>query len=301
MPSGSAPSASTTPLSPSPAATPDTWFAVIGDFGSGDGNEAAVANMVKSWKPEFIVGLGDIYYSEAGGSGASRYDRAVGNFYCAWLKDVRAKGGTCPSGTASKNAFFPTLGNHDLEDATPAPATYLDYFKLPGAGFANSSGNERYYDFVQGPVHFFVLNSNPDEQDGTTKDSVQAAWLKRTLAASKARWKIVVDHHPPYSSDNSHGSAAFMQWPFAQWGANAVLSGHAHVYERVERDGIVYFVNGLGGAERYAFGGTPVAGSKIRFADNWGAQLVRANQNELQFDFYDVSGKRIDTYTLRKA
>ena len=52
-----------------------------------------------------------------------------------------------------------------------------------------------------------------------------------------------------------------MQWPFAAWGADAVLSGHAHAYERIERDGIVYFVNGLGGRSplllRSATGGQP--------------------------------------------
>ena len=39
--------------------------------------------------------------------------------------------------------------------------TYLDYFTLPGAGIQTSgtSGSELYYDFVQGPVHFFVIDS----------------------------------------------------------------------------------------------------------------------------------------------
>ena len=62
-----------------------------------------------------------------------------------------------------------------------------------------------------------------------------------------------------------------MQWPFAQWGADAVMSGHAHDYERIVRDGIVYFVNGLGGASRYSFG-TPVTGSAVRYNAEGGAQ-----------------------------
>jgi tartrate-resistant acid phosphatase type 5 len=34
-------------------------FAVIGDYGEDDGNELAVANLVKSWNPDFIITVGD--------------------------------------------------------------------------------------------------------------------------------------------------------------------------------------------------------------------------------------------------
>jgi hypothetical protein len=130
-----------------------------------------------------------------------------------------------------------------LQFGRPTP-NVLTYFDLPGAGFSNSSGNERYYDFVEGPIHFFALNSNKEESDGTSSRSRQAIWLKAGLAASTSTWNVVYEHHPPYSSDLVHGSTPSMQWPFASWGADAVLSGHAHAYERIERDGVVYFVNG---------------------------------------------------------
>lgn len=285
---------------PTARPTPDVQFAVIGDFGSGGPSEEAVARMVASWKPSFIVGLGDQYYAQAGGDGTSRYDNSVGAHYCAWLKDISTTGNKCPQGKAKKNAFFPTLGNHDLTDALPAPGSYLDYFKLPGSDYSSSSGNERYYDFVEGPLHFFVLNSNPSEPDGTTQGSTQAKWLKTQLAKSTAQWKIVVDHHPPYSSDSSHGSTESMRWPFAAWGADAVLSGHSHTYERVMQDGIVYFVNGLGGAGLYQFGSTAVEGSAVRFAADWGAQSVSVSRDTLRFDFYDVSGRLIDSYSVNK-
>jgi hypothetical protein len=77
------------------------------------------------------------------------------------------------------------------------------------------------------------------------------------------------------------------------------MSGHAHTYERIQRDGITYFVNGLGGAHLYSFGAQPVDGSKVRFADNWGAQRVRATQDSITFDFIDVSGALIDSYVVR--
>ena len=294
-----APATSPAVASP-PASSPRaaaTTFAIIGDYGRGDANEAAVAKLVASWDPAFIVAVGDDYYSPAGGTGTGRYDESTGAYYCRWLKDVTTTGQRCPSGQAPVNAFFPAMGNHDYSDATPAPQSYLTYFRLPGAGIPNSSGNERYYDFVEGPVHFFVLNSNPEEPDGTSSTSRQAQWLKTHLAASASAWNIVYDHHPPYSSDTTHGSTAELRWPFAAWGADAVLSGHSHTYERIMKDGIVYFVNGLGGAPRYAFG-APVAGSRVRYDADWGAQRVTVTPTTMTFAFSNIAGTLVDTFTL---
>ncbi len=279
------------------ATTPPTVFAVIGDYGVDDENEAAVAELVASWHPAYIITTGDDYYTPAGGKGTGKYDESTGAYYGPWLKDITTTGKRCPKGLAPVNAFFPSLGNHDYDSATPGPKTYLSYFNLPGTGFSNSSGNERYYDFVQGPIHFFVLNSNEEEPDGTSSTSRQGRWLKAQLAASTSTWDVVYDHHPPYSSDLVHGSLRYMQWPFAAWGADAVLSGHAHAYERIERDGIVYFVNGLGGATRYFFR-FPVAGSRIRYNADWGAQKVTVKGNALVFEFWNASGELIDSYTL---
>ncbi|HEY9702895.1 MAG TPA: metallophosphoesterase, partial [Allocoleopsis sp.] len=188
-----------------------------------------------------------------------------------------------------------SLGNHDYYTTGAVP--YLDYFTLPTA----SSGNERYYDFVKGSVHFFIVNSNSEEADGTSSTSAQATWLKNRLAASTSPWKVVIFHHAPYSSDTDHGSTTRMQWPFKDWGANIVLSGHAHTYERVDVNGLTYIVNGLGGAGTYGFKSTPVVGSQIRYNTDWGAQLVEATDTTITFKFYNTAGTLIDTYTMSKS
>lgn len=275
-------------------------FAVIGDFGTGGASEASVAKLVASWDPEFIVSLGDNYYAEAGGEGSRGYDKSVGEFYCRWLKDVSVTRGACPWGRAGKNSFFPTLGNHDITDALPGPESYLEYFTLPGKGFETSSSGERYYDFRHHPLHFFILNSNDMEPDGVTAQSRQAMWLKTQLGQSTAPWKIVVGHHPPYSSDNSHGSAKGMRWPFGLWGADVVMSGHSHSYERLHRDGVVYFVNGLGGAALYGFADSAETGSQARYSANWGAQLVTVTEEKITFEFRSVSGELIDRHTMSR-
>lgn len=307
----SAPGADTTMRTPaasgseastaSASATGTITFAVIGDHGTTNAQEAAVASLVASWEPSFVVSCGDGYYAVAGGTGTAKYDRSVGAYYGRWLKDITTSGSLLPTGPAPINAFFPALGNHDYSDATPSPRTYLTYFTLPGSDFANSSGNERYYDFVQGPVHFFILNSNRREPAGTSSTSAQAKWLKTQLAASSSSWNVVVAHHPPYSSDKKHGSVGYMRWPFAQWGADAVISGHTHDYERVLRDGVVYFVNGLGGAARRDAFGRPVAGSVVRYRADCGAQRVTATPTTLDFEFRDLNGALIDNYHLSRA
>lgn len=121
---------------------------------------------------------------------------------------------------------------------------YLDYFTLPD--------NERYYDFTWGPVHFFAVDSDSDEPDGVDSDSIQADWLHSSMSASDWNWQIVYMHHSPYSL-GKYGPKERMQWPFAEWGADIVLSGHDHTYERILRDGIIYFVNGLGGKSKFDF------------------------------------------------
>ncbi len=282
---------------PTTVSPPTTIFVVIGDYGMDDEHEAAVAALAASWEPAYIITTGDDYYTPAGGKGTARYDESTGAYYGPWLKDITTTGKRCPKGLAPVNAFFPSLGNHDYTDARPGPDTYLEYFDLPGEGFANSSGNERYYDFVEGPIHFFALNSNEEEPDGTSSTSKQAHWLKAQLKASTSVWNIVFDHHPPYSSDLVHSSSTYMQWPFAEWGADAVLSGHAHAYERLQQDGIVYFVNGLGGASRYFFGFAE-EGSRVRYNADWGAQKVTVSSDALTFEFWNVSGRLIDSYTL---
>ena len=100
-------------------------------------------------------------------------------------------------------------------------------------------------------------------------------------------------HHPPYSSSSTHGSTPELQWPYAAWGANAVLAGHDHTYERIERDGILYFVNGIGGAALYPIG-TPVEGSQVRYNADYGAMLIEATSDLITYRQIDRTGAQID-------
>ncbi len=259
-------------------------FAVIGDYGMAGPNEQGVADLVNGWAPDFVLTVGDNNYPDGA---QSTIDQNIGQYYQGFIYPYNGSygGGSSVEG----NRFFPSLGNHDT--ATGGGKAHLNYFTLPG--------NERYYDFVRGPVHFFAINSNLSETDGRSSGSKQALWLKTRLAQSTATWKIVYFHHPPYSSGN-HGSTAIMQWPFQAWGATAVLAGHDHHYERIMKDGFPYMVNGLGGKSRYGLQAA-VPGSMIRYNANDGAQLVVADDTTLTFKFIAKDGTIVDTYKLMAA
>lgn len=178
--------------------------------------------------------------------------------------------------------FFPSMGNHDW---TTGGKAYLDFF-----------GVHYYYEFIKGPVHFFVLDSDRDEPDGIFSDSVQARWLKKKMTVSTSPFQVVVFHHAPYSS-GKHGPTEYMRWPFKEWGADAVLTGHDHVYERLLVDGLPYFVNGIGGAELYHFQDI-LPESQVRFNQDFGAMRVEATSAYMKFQMYTRGGTLVDEYIV---
>ena len=272
---------------PAPARgdTPDargpTRLAVIGDFGYAGPAEEAVADLVKGWRPELVITVGDNNYPLGA---ADSIDLNIGLFYHDFIEPYLGRFGC----GATRNRFFPSLGNHDWMTTGARP--YLDYFSLPG--------NERYYDVVWGPLHLFALDSDPSEPDGVTADSIQARWLRHQLATSTARWKIVYMHHAPYSS-GPHGSTMDLRWPYKAWGADLVLAGHDHDYERFVVDGLPYIVNGLGGAVFYPMG-TLAAGSLAHFNETAGALFIEADSSSLRARFQAVDGRQVDALTLEK-
>jgi hypothetical protein len=269
-------------------ATP-LYFAVIGDYGSAAdplgslvGNEGGVAALIESKNVDFIVTTGDNNYPSGA---AGTIDGNIGQFYARFIGSYTGQYGP----GSDSNRFWPSPGNHDWN--TPGLVPYLDYFTLPG--------NERYYEVDLGLVHLFAIDSDGDEPDGTTATSVQGQWLQAQLAASTSCFDLVYFHHPAYSSGD-HGSSVRMQWPFEEWGADVVMAGHDHSYERLQVGGIPYFVSGLGGAGIYQFG-TPIPESQVRYNAAHGALFVRATDAGMVFEFIDVNGVVSDTHTYEKS
>jgi len=265
-----------------PTPEPNLRFAVIGDYGLAGQHLADTAALIQSWDVQVIITTGDNNYPDGA---ADTIDENVGQYFHDFIFPYLGDYGE----GADYNRFFPTLGNHDWRAREVQP--YLDYFTLPG--------NERYYDVVRGPVHFFALDSDSREPDGVGRSSIQAQWLREKLRDSTAVWKIVIMHHPPYSSA-IHGSIDWAQWPYQEWGASIVIAGHDHVYERLLIDGFPYIVNGLGGGSIYSFN-DPLPGSVGRYQGDYGAMLVEATREAITFQFITVHGEVIDSYTLYPA
>jgi len=261
-------------------------FAMLGDFGDNSSAEAQVAAMVRGQNPDFIITAGDNRY------GSSTYQQTITDHYGQYVP-------AASGGTATENLFFPAPGNHDYDDGGGI-GEYLAYFDLPGAGVlsTNTSGTERYYDVIKGDVQFFFVDSDAAISDPLDL-AEQQSWLETQMTGSSTRWQVVVLHHAPYSS-GGHGSNTTMQWDYASWGADAVLAGHDHTYERISQNGIPFFVNGLGGRSIYAFGSS-VPGSEFQYNADYGAMLIEANSSTMTFEFMDVSGSIIDSFTVGDA
>src|SRR5216110_2898225 len=129
-----------------------------------------------------------------------------------------------PSWGRHKARTSPTLGNHEY-DTSPTAADYFTYF-----GAAAGDPTTGYYSYDLGAWHIVALNSLVSMSAG----SAQETWLRADLAAHPARCTLAYWHYPRFSS----GLAANYYVMRGIWqarydaGAERVISGHDHVYER---------------------------------------------------------------------
>ena len=279
-----------------PSLEPVYRLAAVGDVGSQDEHEAAVAKLVASWKPQAVLTLGDNIYPDGGGS----YDDAIGAYYANFIGSYHGRFGA----GAMENRFWPSAGNHDWA-GNEALANYRAFFTLP-----EGPGGERYYDVAldaEGLAHLYVIDSDPHEPDGIGVDSKQARWLEESLKANaaKACFHIVTFHHPPYTTLTGHGPAAALRWPFKAWGVDLVLNGHNHHYERFVVDGLTYVIAGHGGAHLYEHRASPAEGSAFFDDTHYGALRLGVARGELYGEAFVAEGGSsstpVDTFLLKKS
>lgn len=255
-------------------------FAVIADYGLDIEPTRTVAAMIASWAPDFVATAGDNNYYVGD---AATIDVNIGKHYHSFIAPYHGQFGA----GAAENRFFPSPGNHDWDGGSLQP--YLDFFTLPG--------NERYYQLRRGPVELFFLDSDPREPDGVAPGTYQGQWLEAALAESDATFKAVVFHHPPRSS-GYHRDSVWMQWPFKAWGADILLTGHDHDYERIVSDGLPLIVSGTSGGGSLRPFVLETAGSQRGHADSHGALRVTVDEQRLVCDFVAPGGGLIDRVQL---
>jgi acid phosphatase type 7 len=194
-----------------------------------------------------------------------------------------------------KDRTRPAVGNHEYLTAGAAP--YFEYFG-PAAGLPGQG----YYSYDLGVWHVVVLNSICWEAGGCGRDAPQAIWLAADLAAHPTACTLAYWHVPRFSS-GYHGNADFVQvlWDVLHAaGADVVLNGHDHDYERfapqdphgnpdAER-GLREFVVGTGGRGHYAFPDGPEPNSEVRDATTYGVLKLTLAADHYAWEFVPVAG-----------
>jgi Calcineurin-like phosphoesterase len=206
---------------PMPSLRGGLVFALIGDAGSGDDPQQAVAKAMLNYfltadRFNFVLLLGDNLYD----------DDYSGEFSTPYkpLLDRGVK-------------FYAVLGNHDRD---------LEIHFKP------FNMNDRdYYSFDDGNARFVALNSNhPSDPD-------QIKWLDGAFVGAADKWRICFFHHPLYSSGQHAGESRDVIRPALEPAltrnrVHVVFSGHEHLYERIRpQKTIQYFVSGGGGRYLY--------------------------------------------------
>lgn len=188
-----------------------------------------------------------------------------------------------------KDRTHPAVGNHDYDIL--GASGYFGYF-----GDAAGDPNQGYYSYDAGSWHVVVLNSNCSQVGGCDAGSPQEQWLEADLAAHPTDCTLAYWHHPRFSSANTLGvkSVAPFWEDLYQAGADVVLSGHHHVYERFApqnllaqadpSQGIREFVVGTGGGPFHGFKNTQ-PNSEVRIAKTYGVLKLTLHPNGYDWEF----------------
>ena len=195
-----------------------------------------------------------------------------------------------------KGRTRPAPGNHDY--ITTGAAAYFDYF-----GGAAGPRGKGWYSYDVGSWHVVVLNSNCTKV-GCGKGSEQERWLRADLAAHTNQCTLAYWHHARFSSDNVHGGTGAVG-PFwdalYEYGADLVLSAHAHVYERFAPQtpsgradpatGIRQITVGTGGGlGHYGFAGIK-PNSQVRNSTAFGVLKLTLHAASYDWRFLPEAGK----------
>ncbi len=205
-----------------------------------------------------------------------------------------------PDGTSSnyRYCYNPSWGR--FRDRTrPSPGNH-DYHVTGAAGYFNYFGTRAgpccrgYYAYTSGTWRIYSLNSERNLD-------AQATWLKNDLANHPAKCVLAYWHRPLYTS-GPHDPATRMRTLFAilyKTGAEIVLSGHNHNYERfypqdadrnARSNGVRQFVVGTGGGGLYAFD-TKAPNSQVRYSGGYGVLKLTLYDGSYAWKFVSVAGK----------
>jgi hypothetical protein len=196
-----------------------------------------------------------------------------------------------------KGITHPVVGNHEY--LTAGAAGFFDYF-------GDAAGRRGYYSVQLDEWNVIVLNSVCFAVGGCGRGSPQLRWLRDELSADTSSCTLAAWHHPRFSS-GPHGNdgATDRFWrALYSHGADLVLNGHDHLYERFAPQdpdgqpdpdrGIREFVVGTGGRSLY-----PVENvrrnSEVRRTDSFGVLVLDLYPTRYDWRFVRIDGRTLDS------
>jgi hypothetical protein len=223
-------------------------------------------------------------------------------YYCGGLSAFQQA--YDPSWGRVKPITHPSVGNHEYltsggtgcDASNTGAAGYWDYF-----GSAAGARGQGWYSFDVGGWHLIALNSNCGDAGGCSSTSPQGQWLRADLAAHPTSCTLAYWHIPLFSSGGraSSNSRSFWDALYAA-GADLVLTGHDHTYERFAPQtpagapdssrGIREFVVGTGGANHTALA-TTAANSEVRDDTTYGVLKLTLHANSYDWTFVPETGR----------
>ena len=273
------------------------FAAFRGDGGSADGSRTQV-----------LLAAGDIAECDHQGDEATgRILAEYPNATIATLGDNAYQDGTleefqscyAPSWGPFKDRTRPATGNHD--EATKNAQGYWDFFGAQGGPY-----DRYYYSYDLGAWHIVVLNSDCWRVRGCEAGDPQAQWLQRDLEQHPNLCILAYWHRPPFSSGR-YGDPKDTERVRPLWrvlfekGADVLLTGHEHSYERFapmnaegERDdagGVRLFVVGTGGGNLRDFENNPLPTTEVRDDQTWGVLKLTLKPTGYDWNFLPVAGK----------
>lgn len=249
--------------------------------GQGTANHCAMqatSELILRQHVDAVLALGDLQYSKG------RLNAFKESFAPSWGRFL--------------TMIYPIPGNHEYWTADAA-----DYYAYFGARAGDPA--QGYYSFDLGNWHLIALNSDCEFIGGCGPGSAQLDWLDSDLTASSASCTLAYWHHPRFSS-GQHGSDPQTEalWQrLQQAGAELVLSGHDHAYERfapqtangeVDTAGLRQFVVGTGGFGFYHSDGL-ASNSEVMIEDVFGVLFLTLEPNSYSWSFESITGEVLDT------
>jgi len=193
----------------------------------------------------------------------------------------------------------PVVGNHEY-DSSGTAAPYFAYF---GAASADPLGNGfGYYSYDVGAWHIVVLNS---DSGVTSASSNQLTWLQSDLVGRTNQCVLALWHRAVFTSGSSGGAGSKVRrlWQALEnAGAEIVINGHDHLYERfapqdslgnATNAGIREFIAGTGGGESHSNYVNSPANVEASDAGNFSRGVLRLTlyPNAYRWEFLAAQGQ----------